>query len=1118
MDFKKSLKIIIPILLIIIFSIYLVLSADLQQNKRITPHDNYGYNSTDNSFTDKDGLNFKANNNGIVTVRRNGRVLGNFGFGMTATFQGNNYNYTSEDFTWTWSIRQNVNNYTFMAVNNQTNFNWTQYFDFSPETSVKIKHVITNNLGAPITNGKFWYIHTIDNGVIVSYNLINYTLGNNSVHLQGNFNSILPQVNISDYYAFKFDDIITNNFTISDIYVGNGSLVQHPETLILAIGVTKGIGTLPNGASVTIDPVIQATGAPDLPDSARTIIVRNSTNSLYVYYSKDPSSLVAISNNAGATWTDSATAIDCDFGAGPEGTMLINSSDSLFLFCADASYLNMTISNNGGLTWISKTISSVKFQAINSINSAVDINDNIVLCLNDKTNTIQIWNSTTSGMTWTNTNITNADANDQCDVEADSTGRWHLALFETTNFATDDVAYYTTTNPTSWGSVITVEMGTTRDNDIGQIIIDPRDNEVFIMAIKDSNVDGNASAVTIFNSTDNGVSWSTVNVALDATNTLTSYDFIMDKSGNIHIIADAGTIIRYVNSTNGGISYSQPFTLVSNAGGLTLPTLRGSQYPVFNQVDGVLEYVWINSTASDIYFGNLSIPLSNTAPTFTINKPLNDTTWNIVNITVNVTIQDINNDSNMRVITWLNQTLSNLNDLDSCGCQNNITILNTNQTTNFNFTNLSDGRWYWNMKADDGTVNSTLGIQTFVISTTNPAVTLDYPNANQFFNTKNITMFNATASDTDGIRNLTLYHNINGTFVVNASNFTVVTSGKTNNITAISNIPDGSYIWDVKAYDGAGNSNFAGNRTFTIDTINPFLTLTQPTGTKSVRTGISINWNVSDVNLNICWYNRTFSTGELVGSVFNSVTCTTNVSTTSVAIDGDYILYFFVNDSANNINSTSINFTVDTSVAPSPAGGGGGALVKETIIQPGVGLVCPQLGWIAKTRSGTDKYSLFISENSKRTAPIVFINNGTKIVNISTQCIGFDCDKVKINPNNVSLLPNSNIPIIMEVEITADNNTKYGDDIEFSVILNDNEECEGSISFIVKVRYYGLFYKTTSIGSVNFPTWLLALPVGLLLAIFIGFLLRLTKLKNEWRAGIAAFLGIVTFPLLLLIL
>ena len=56
MDFKKSLKIIIPILLIIIFSIYLVLSADLQQNKRITPHDNYGYNSTDNSFTDKDGL------------------------------------------------------------------------------------------------------------------------------------------------------------------------------------------------------------------------------------------------------------------------------------------------------------------------------------------------------------------------------------------------------------------------------------------------------------------------------------------------------------------------------------------------------------------------------------------------------------------------------------------------------------------------------------------------------------------------------------------------------------------------------------------------------------------------------------------------------------------------------------------------------------------------------------------------------------------------------------------------------------------------------------------------------------------------------------------------------
>ena len=216
----------------------------------------YGYNSTDNSFTDKDGLNFKADNNGIITVRRNGLVVGRFGFGMTATFQGNNYNFTSEDFNWTWSLRQNVNDYTFIAYNNWSSFNWTQYFDFSPSTSVKIKHTITNNFGAPITNGKFWYIHTLNNLTRINYNSTYYTVGLDNIHLQGNFNYIVPHVSISDHYLFKFDDLINNNFTISDVYIGDGSLIQHPNTLIMAVGVTKGIGTLPSGASVTLDPGI----------------------------------------------------------------------------------------------------------------------------------------------------------------------------------------------------------------------------------------------------------------------------------------------------------------------------------------------------------------------------------------------------------------------------------------------------------------------------------------------------------------------------------------------------------------------------------------------------------------------------------------------------------------------------------------------------------------------------------------------------------------------------------------------------------------------------------------------------------------------------------------------
>src|SRR3990167_5667266 len=257
---KKARSLIGIITIIAIFISFLIIYGSNvkseQQEGRINLKDGYGYNSTDNSFTDKDGLNFKADNNGILTIRQNERVLGKFGFGMTATFQGNNYNYTSEDFNWTWSLRQNVNNYTFIAANNWSSFNWTQYYDFSPNTTVKIKHVVTNNFGAPLTNGKFWYIHSLDNGTVIRYNSNFYVVGIDEVRLQGNFNNIIPNITIGDFYGFRYNDLIDNNFDITNIYVGNGSLINHPNTLIMAVGVTKGTGTLPSGESVTLDPSV----------------------------------------------------------------------------------------------------------------------------------------------------------------------------------------------------------------------------------------------------------------------------------------------------------------------------------------------------------------------------------------------------------------------------------------------------------------------------------------------------------------------------------------------------------------------------------------------------------------------------------------------------------------------------------------------------------------------------------------------------------------------------------------------------------------------------------------------------------------------------------------------
>ena len=48
--------------------------------------------------------------------------------------------------------------------------------------------------------------------------------------------------------------MLKNKFIISKFYVGNGSIIGHPETLIGAIGVTKGNSILANKQTIILDP------------------------------------------------------------------------------------------------------------------------------------------------------------------------------------------------------------------------------------------------------------------------------------------------------------------------------------------------------------------------------------------------------------------------------------------------------------------------------------------------------------------------------------------------------------------------------------------------------------------------------------------------------------------------------------------------------------------------------------------------------------------------------------------------------------------------------------------------------------------------------------------------
>lgn len=93
------------------------------------------------------------------------------------------------------------------------------------------------------------------------------------------------------------------------------------------------------------------------------------------------------------------------------------------------------------------------------------------------------------------------------------------------------------------------------------------------------------------------------------------------------------------------------------------------------------------------------------------------------------------------------------------------------------------------------------------------------------------------------------------------------------------------------------------------DATKPILSIWEPTNKTYAISTIGLNHTETDnVALSVCWYN-------LNSGVNTTITC--NVNTTFSSADGRYTLNLFANDTTNNVNTTNVNFTVDT-VKPTP--------------------------------------------------------------------------------------------------------------------------------------------------------------------------------------------------------
>jgi len=206
---------------------------------------------------------------------------------------------------------------------------------------------------------------------------------------------------------------------------------------------------------------------------------------------------------------------------------------------------------------------------------------------------------------------------------------------------------------------------------------------------------------------------------------------------------------------------------------------------------------------------------------------------------------------------------------------------------------------------------------TYYAANSAPSISLVEPQ-NQLYTYNESLDLNFSVSDSDG--NLdscwyTLDSGVTNTTLVSCANTTF-------------DIAEGSYTLWIYANDSFDLSS-SDSVNFDVDTTGVSVSISEPSGTKTSRTGILISYTAIGDDL-FCWYNVKTSIG---GDVIENTTLEDcDSSSFDVATDGDYILNLFLNNSFGNSDSDNSSFSVDTSIDTpvdtgdgSSGGGGGGS-------------------------------------------------------------------------------------------------------------------------------------------------------------------------------------------------
>lgn len=331
-----------------------------------------------------------------------------------------------------------------------------------------------------------------------------------------------------------------------------------------------------------------------------------------------------------------------------------------------------------------------------------------------------------------------------------------------------------------------------------------------------------------------------------------------------------------------------------------------------------------------------SITYVNATSNTTVNSTFNNPTFNNTYLTLQANISDPNTEKWTTIFCKSNQFT---NSVCTGGEWNRTTANSTTklQSTTINVNTLSGNYDYYAFAIDNASYVSPAKFGNFSVDT--PPYNITFNGTSPLYTNAPNGSILFTGSDLEGdTMNFSIYSIILGSYSP---------LGDIANIFDYNDVPEGTVsFWaiptDQHGYQGDNSTIW----TVVADYTKPSFNLTTPTGGLTSRT-VSASWQYYDLYPSNCYYNVSLQSSASTLYLSNSIVACSATSTSFIlSVDGSFVFNMCAYDLAGNINCSSSNFSVSTSVAPGGGGSAGDTYYNTTVVNQTVltntGVTCNQ--------------------------------------------------------------------------------------------------------------------------------------------------------------------------------